>query len=343
MLENFFEALYLKVLVNIVHKRASTLVYIEMHSKKGVIERLQDEFETTTVDEAMLEFITAYTKESPYYYISVLDMSLLQGVLPTCSKNKLSYYADLSSAEYKCFDKKWTYYTAKSDLYEIEKVYKEIGVDFIFSPFIVLNNFFRDKISTGLALYALVQDSYLSIAVFHDGQLLYGEQLDMQTSSDTEDILLSNELEDITEELDLEGGIDLENVDVDEDNAVLDDLGDIEDLDALEDIDEFSDSKDVEEELLENEEALEEAVEPEEGSFNEDYQRFSLIQTSVAHFYKDERYESQFLENMYIADCVGVSRDLKRYLEEEMFLNVYIRKAEIDAEVCELAKQELDL
>ncbi len=341
MLAKFFEALYRKVLVNIVVKRASTVVYIELYSKKGAVDNVNAEFDTTKLDEKMLEFITSYTKESPYYYISILDMSSLQGALPTCSKNRLSYYYDLSNCEYKCYDGKWTYYTAKTELYEIEKVYKETGVDFIFSPFVVLAHFFKDKIDANLALYALVQDSFISIAVFENSQLLYAEHLDMETSNEVDDILLAHDMEDEELDLSMDSGIDLESVNVDEeDGSELDDFSDIEDLDSIEEIDEFDDSKDIEEELLESEDVLEEA---EEGSFNEDYQRFSLIQTSVAHFYKDERYESKFLENMYIADGVGVTNDLKKYLEEEMFLNVYIRRAEIDAEVCELAKKELGL
>ena len=345
MFAKIFEALYIKVLVNIVRKSTSTLVYIELHSKKGMIEHLHNEFDTTTLDEAMIEFITTYTKESPYYYISVLDSSSEQGAIPTCNKNKINYYTDLSDAEYKCFDGKWTYYTSKSDIYEIEEHYKAIGVDFIFSPFLIMHNFFQDKITKSVAIYALVQDGYISISVFNEGELLYAEHLDMQASTDTDEMMLTDGLDVSEEDLDLESGIDLENIDVEGDeNAILDDLSDIEDLDALEDIDEFSDAKDVEEELLENEEEiLKEAEEQEDGSFNEDYQRFSLIQTAISHFYKDARYESQFLENIYIADCVGVSRDLKKYLEEEMFLNVYIRKADIEAELCELAKQELGI
>ena len=340
MLAKIFEALYRKVFVNIVVKRASTDVYIEMYSQKGAVDNVHEEFDTTKPDEKMLEFISNYTKESPYYYISILDMSSLQGALPTCSKNRLPYYYDLSNCEYKCYNGKWTYYTAKAELYEIEKVYKEIGVDFIFSPFIVLANFFKDKIDDKLALYALVQDSFISIAVFEKGELLYAEHLDMETSNDVDDILLTNEMEDEELDLEMESGIDLENVDVADEGSELEDFSDIEDLDSIEEIDEFDDSKDVEEELLESDTVLEEA---DEGSFNEDYQRFSLIQTSIAHFYKDEHYKSKFLENMYIADGVNVTSDLKKYLEEEMFLNVYIRKTEIDAEVCELAKEELGL
>ncbi|QOP45128.1 hypothetical protein [Sulfurimonas paralvinellae] len=342
MLAKIFESLYRKVFVNIVVKRASTLVYIEMYSKKAAVDNVQAEFETIKPDENMLDYITNYTKESPYSYISVLDMSSLQGALPTCSKNKLSYYYDLSNCEYKCYNGKWTYYTAKPELYEIEKTYKEIGVDFIFSPFVVLANFFKDKIDGKLALYALVQDSFISIAVFENGKLLYAEHLDMQTSNDADDILLSHDIEEEELNLESDAGIDLEDIDVDDESSELEDFSDIEDLDSIEEIEEFDDSKDIEEELLESQDAIEESTE-EEGSFNEDYQRFSLIQTSIAHYYKDERYESAFLENMYIADGVGVTKDLKKYLEEEMFLNVYIRKTEIDAEVCELAKEELGL
>jgi hypothetical protein len=340
VLEKVFESLYYKVFVNIVQKRASTLVYVELYSKKGIVQNAHEEFDTLTPNESMIEFIENFTKESPYYYIAVLDMSHVQGALPTCDKNRLSYYEDLSGAEYKCYDKKWTYYTLKSELYEIEKTYKPFGVDFIFSPFTLLATFFKDKITQNLALYALVQDSFVSIAVFENSQLLFAEHLDLQTGDDAEDILLHETLDDDLD-MDLEDdGIDLENLDVEEHDENLEDFGDIEDLDSLEDIDEFSDNKDIEEELLESDTPLDESN---EGEFNEDYQRFSLIQTSIAHYYKDDRYESKFIENIYIADSIGVSSDLKRYLEEEMFLNVYIRQADITAEVCELTKEELGL
>ena len=340
MLDKFFEALYLKVFVNIVLKNSSTMVYIEMYSKKGAIDNIQMEFETTTLDEKMLEFITRYTKESPYYYIAMLDSSSLQGALPTCSKNRFSYYKDLSNYEYKCYDGKWTYYTSKTELYELEKRYELIGLDFIFSPFVILANYFQDKINSSLALYALVQEGFISIAVFKESQLLYAEHLDIASKGDADDILLSDQMADEEIDLDLDSGIDLESITIEDESSEIDNFSDIEDLDSIEEIDEFDDSKDIEEELLESDEILEEAG---NATFNEDYQRFSMIQSSIARFYKDERYESQFLENIYIADGVGVSSDLKKYLEEEMFLNVYIRHLEVDSEVCELLKEELGL
>jgi hypothetical protein len=124
------------------------------------------------------------------------------------------------------------------------------------------------------------------------------------------------------------------------DESELEDFANIEDLDAIEDIDEFSENKDIEEELMESTDALEEA---DDTKFNEDYQRFTLLQAAVGEFYKDERYESRFVENVYVADSVGVTKDFKKYLEEEMFFNVYIRRTDLALEVCELTKEELGL
>ena len=340
-MSKLLEPFYLKILVNIVVKNESTSVHIELCSKKGVIQELEKEFHTTALSTQMYDFINEQIKESPYFYISFLDTSLTQGALPTCEKEKLRDYYDLSVSKYKCFEKQWTFYTAKNDIYEIERKYKDIGVDMIFSPFVLLANFFADKIDKNLAMYVLVQESVLSVAVFENAKLLYAEHLDMVTSDEAEDILLNEDIEDDAG-LGLDENIDLEDISVDQsDIDSLDDLGDIEDLDAIEDIDEFSENKDVEEELSESDTALSEDKENE--AFNEDYQRFTLIQTAVAHFYKDDKYESKFIENVYMADGVGVTKDLKKYLEEEMFFNVYVRQTDLGAEVCELAKMELGL
>ncbi|MEN8304117.1 MAG: hypothetical protein ABFQ64_08595 [Campylobacterota bacterium] len=337
MLGKFFESLYLKVFVNIVVKNSTSDVYIELCSKNGVIDNVEDSFNTTKMSEDMLEFISSYTRESPFSYVSLLDMSESQGAIPTCSKNRLSYYHDVSASEYKCHDKKWTYYTSKSDLYDIERRYKDTGVDFVFSPFSVLANFFKDKVDSHHAMYILVQEGFVSIAVFDNSKLLFAQHLDMENIMESDDLLI----DDSDDILDVEDGIDLEDIDVVDSDEALEDFSDIEDLDSLEEIDEFSDHKDVEEEFYHKESS--ELADDEESGFNEDYQRFSLIQSSINRFYKDDKFDSKFIENVYIADSVGVSSDLKRYLEEEMFLSVYIRHLELGVEVSELAREEVGL
>ncbi len=339
MLDKFLESLYHKVFISIVVNQASTTIYMELCAKKKVLHSNEAVFETHKLTAEMIEFIKTYTSETPYYYISVLDMSSEQGAIPTCDRNRLAYFHDVSASEYKCHDARWTYYTSKTDLYNIEKIYKKIGVDFIFSPFSVIAHFFKDKIESHPAMYLLIQEDFISVTVFDNSKLLFAEHLDMQTRAEDDDLIAEN----IDEmELDLGTGIDLDDVDV-EDVDMIDDFSDIEDLDALEEIDEFSEHKDVEEEFYENQEPQEQSEEEEEENFNEDYQRFSLVKAALEHFYKDKKFESRFVEIVYIADGVGVSSDMKKYLEEEMFLTVYIRHIDISMEVCELTKLEFNL
>jgi len=339
MFGRFFESLYNKVFVNIVVDRSTSTVYIEMCSKDKVVDSYEEVFQTDSINTAMLDFISTYTSESPYHYISILDKSATQGAIPTCSKNKISYYKDVSTLEYKCFNKNWTYFTSQEELYSLERNYEKLGIDFIFSPFVLLALFFEDKINDHTAMYILIEDSYISLSVFENGKLLFSEHLDLEHTENDELLMYEDEGD---HDLDEDDGIDLEDIDAIDDLDSLDDFGDIEDLDSIEDIDEFAESKDIEEEF--NESVAEDDMPVNEADgFNEDYQRFSLIQSSVNGFYKDEKYDSVFIESVYIADGVGVSNDLKRYLEDEMFLSVYIRHIDLAEKVCELAKSEFSL
>ncbi|MEA3330333.1 MAG: hypothetical protein U9Q29_01390 [Campylobacterota bacterium] len=332
MLSKLFESLYLKVFVNIIVLRAKSVVYIETANKKGIVDSVEESFNTTSLNDSMCDFILSYTSESPFNYISILDKSLSQGAAPTCSSKEISTYCDTSSSKHLCYGDKWSFYTSKLSLHAIEKEYSKTGVDFVFSPFVVLARFFRDKIDINMAMFILVEDNFVTLSVFDNSVLLYAKHLDMQHYKDSSDLLMDDE-EEI--ELDIDDGIDLDSIEADD----LDDFGDIEDLDSLEDLDEFSDAKDLDEEF---QESLDETVQVKEvDGFNEDYQRYLLIQSSINDFYKSTKYKSQFIESTYIADGVGVSGDLKRYLEEEMFLNVYIRSMDLGAEICELAKAEL--
>lgn len=339
MLNTLCEILYNKVVVTIIVGRSKTTVYIEVINKQDILNVYEEVFETETLNNEVYEYITFFTNETPFFYVSVLDNSASQGAIPTCAKQETSYFYDLSASEHKCFNDKWIYYTAKSDLYELEKVYKKIGLDFVFSPFVVLAHFFKDKIDDHLAMFILIEDTAISLTVFQNSELLYGKYLEINLE-ETEELLMDDEN---IEEVDLDEddhSIDLDDINTIDDIDELDDFGDIADLDSIEEIDEFSESKDVEEELAEREYEEEFPLEVSD-ELNEDYQRFIRIQSSVNNFYKNEKYTSEFIENVYIADSIGLSLDLKKYLEEEMFLNVYIRHIDLAHEVCELTKAEL--
>jgi len=326
----YFEFLYNKVFVNIVSTRTTSTVYMEMINSKGVvISSVDKHFKTLELDSKMKDFIEQYTQETPFYYISTIDSSPLQWAtseVKNVNKDKNSLV--------RCYENSWSYNIANNSMEEIIERYKDIGLDFLFSPFSLLAYFFKEKIDGDLAMYVLVTEDYLTLTIFENSKLLYSKQI--ETESNNKDYELHHlELDLSTDEDEEDGFADIEDiVDIDEETEEsidLDDFGDIEDLDALEDIEEFSDDK-VEEKVKSDEKI---------SDFDTDYRRFTLLQESINNYYQDSKYKSDFIETIYIADSVGVSGDLKKYFEEELFLDVYVRQLDLAYEICDMAKMEL--
>jgi len=335
VLKKLFEALYHKVFVSIVITRSNTTVYIEHCDNKKVLQNFEKTFETTHLNHKMYDFIIPHVSESPFHYISMLDSSPLQGALPSCDPREMAIYADISTSKHVCYQDRWSYYTSMAELDALQKEYKELGLDFIFSPFAVLARIFKEKLDNNMSMIVLLEDNFLSLSIFHHSELLYAERMDMEHSDENDELSIddSDELD-----FDLDASIDLDEVSALDDLGELEDFGDIEDLDMIDDIDEFSESM---ESPKQQKQLFDDMPSSDEGGFNEDYQRFLLIKSSIHHFYNDDKYDSKFVEHVYIADCVGVSDDLKKYLEEEMFLNVVVRKIDLMQELCDMAKEEL--
>ncbi|MBD3799224.1 MAG: hypothetical protein IE883_04920 [Epsilonproteobacteria bacterium] len=139
-----------------------------------------------------------------------------------------------------------------------------------------------------------------------------------------------------------EKGIDLDEIESLDDLDIideLDELSDIEDLDTLEEIAEFSED----EPTLEEERSSKlspNGIKDEMERFGDDYLRFELIQKTLEAFYTSEQCRNRFVETVYIADGYGSGSELKHYLEEELFLNVLIRRIDLGDEVIALAMSE---
>jgi len=281
----------------------------------------------------MYEFIHQAISETPFYYISVLNNSINQGAIPLCDHKRAQEYADISLSKTICVNNSYMLYSSKYDIDNIKKSFKSFGVDFIFSPFTLLERIFKDKIDMSAQLYVLIHEEYLTLAVFQSATLLFGSfELVDDGATDTVFDDKSHETEEITFDLDEEeDGISIDNLDA------LDDLSDLEDLDTISDLDDFADET---VEIGEIESEVDD-VEPSLESFGADYYCFLIIQKRLQEYYEDSRYENKFIETIYIADGNDSSEDLKRYLEEELFLNVIIRKTTLNDELIALSKDEV--
>lgn len=343
------ESLYLKVYIGIVVSHNKSDVIIEMIKGTNTVKRSAKSFLTTEVNDDMRAFVSQAAAESPYFYIALLNHSKHQGAIPTCSTKKAVEYADISTAKTLCYKKRWMVYASKPDLDLYQKRYSDFGLDFIFSPYILLERFFSDKVEGAMALYVMVQEDILSLAIFEKNELLYASHFDVEESVE-ETLISDDEKSTISLDFNIEGegideGIHLDDIDAIDALEDIDDLSgfdDIEDLDTIDDIEEFAEVEEVAKPAEANLDELDTTGDPETmlESFNEDYQRFTLLQRALQQFYSETKVENAFIEHVYIADTVGVSEDLKRYLEEELFLSVVIREMDRSHALIELAKEE---
>jgi hypothetical protein len=353
LIEKFFHFIYNTAIINIIRFPETIEIYVEIIDQKEVKQNfnktfvLNDSYSTSLLEDYLKQFVN----ETPYYYIALYDNSMDQGAIPTCNKQKIPLYKDLSTAQYLCVDNKWICYTSKIDLEEELEILGSYKADFIFSPFLILYKFFADKIPSKIALYILIKEDAITLAVFKESQLLYGDHVNIAFAISHNDFTLDTEKEEdpLLEEA-ISESIDLDSIDLDDDLSLDDDLESLDDLDDLDDISDLDDANDLEEQLEEN---LEEATisNKEEDTTEEivnenatqDFQYFSIIQNSLARYYKEDIYESDFIENVYVADSVRVTNEFKKYLQEEMFFNVYIRSIELELELSQLTKEELGL
>ncbi|MCF6330529.1 MAG: hypothetical protein L3I99_03150 [Sulfurimonas sp.] len=320
--------LYTQIYINIISNAKETVVYTEELHHNGSSDNYEEVFNSTNKED-IYEYIQSIAKKSPVHYISILDNSPSYGAIPTCSQEDKKLHYNVSDFNNICTPNEWSYYTSKADLLELQGRYHKVGLDFVFSPFIILSNFFKDKIASDIAMYILINEDNLTLSIFENNKLLFALNLDMQNQDlDSSDELLMD-IDDEELNLDDLASIDLENIDVDDDIESINEFDDIEDLDTFDEMEEFS------QDMAEDENTLDE-----QSDFGVDYHRFSLIQSAVNNFYQDKQLESKFIEIVYIADSVGVNSELKKFLEEEMFLSVYIRKMDLTHELCELSKAE---
>lgn len=340
MLERFFQ----KIFIAIVAERQAHEVTVSGIKNGKVLFRQHKRFEDGEPSAALLSYIRKFTEESPLHYIALLNPEVNQGAMTGCSLKDVVEEGDGSGIKMVCRNKKWTIYASIHEVEALKKRYKGIGLDYIFSPFSVLEHFFADKIGGDFALYALAQKDSFSVAFFEKGNLEYAHHYSMHPSQmPMEEIPSGGFSLDMMDDEEEEKGIRLDDIETLDDLDIideLDNLSDIEDLDSLEEIAEFSeDIPTYEEESIRESQGGKELKEQMD-RFNDDYRRFELIQRTLARFYSGEHCHNRFVETVYIADAYGSGTELKRYLEEELFLSVLIRKIDLADEVISLAKME---
>lgn len=171
----FLESLLPKLFIALIPSGEGVSLYAEFR-KQG---SLRKRYEAELVEEhsELKRKVSELEKESAVSYIAYLETSASQGLLPNC---QAPADVELSSVETICVENRWGVYMSKDDLFSRQKMYKNIGLDFIFSPFSLLYCFFEETIQERDGLYLLLTEDFVCSAVFKDQTMLFGKQVMMQ-------------------------------------------------------------------------------------------------------------------------------------------------------------------
>ena len=283
-LKRMMEHFYLKVFIGIALTHAYTEISVVLMRGKSVHKQLKRKFEGTEPTEEMLEFIRDASEQSPLFYTALLCDVVEQGAIPTCSKQQVKRFLDVSDYEQLCHDNIWMTYVSKASLYQRLEMFKNIGLDFVFSPFSLLSLFYREKIEKEDALFILSDATSLALAVFVNGELRFAayDKVERQTRP-----LLP-----------------VEDSEIDELHAIFMDL--------------------------------------QEDDFDDTSVRFKSIEKRLQEYYHDERYASEFIEKIYLADSRISADGLTEMLEDQLFAAVELTKIDLAFETAKLASMEAE-
>jgi len=275
--------------------------------------------------EALTKEVTSYLlalqEEIEQTYVSLFLNSHGQGVVPECSKVAYEkFHIEYDNVKEICVDNRYSVYASNIDIKWAEKLFTDIGLDFIFSPFLMLDNL-RKKESRkreGIVLYMLAGNNSITIMIFEKNELLYGTFINIAKE---EDLLASDfgEEEDSEDELLDEIDLDLELEESDEISEILEEV-----------------NEDLQTSIQEEDDSIKLKL------FGQDLRLVKYFDASLREFYENDLYRSDFVTYVKIYDGAQLNPDIVSYLKEQLLVDIDVRPVDIADELIALTVQEVE-
>ncbi len=275
--------------------------------------------------EALTKEVTSYLlalqEEIEQTYVSLFLNSHGQGVVPECSKAAYEkFHIEYDNVKEICVDNRYSVYASNIDIKWAEKLFTDIGLDFIFSPFLMLDNL-RKKESRkreGIVLYMLAGNNSITIMIFEKNELLYGTFINIAKE---EDLLASDfgEEEDSEDELLDEIDLDLELEESDEISEILEEV-----------------NEDLQTSIQEEDDSIKLKL------FGQDLRLVKYFDASLREFYENDLYRSDFVTYVKIYDGAQLNPDIVSYLKEQLLVDIDVRPVAIADELIALTVQEVE-
>lgn len=295
----------------------SCKVYVKKIKNSKVIYRAKKSFDIKSKDELsseVINYLNALQQEHEQTYVALFLNTLGQGAIAGCSTGAYEKFGvDKKNIKSICIDKEFTIYASLIDIQWVDKIFQKVGLDFVFSPFLILNNFIKKEIiEDEVKLYILNTHNGLTIMIKQGKKLLYGSFFNIAK----EENLLHD---------------DFENVDTSSDINLEDEI--FEEFD--EDDSEFEEMQNLDDELEFDDEDLQSRLS------QKDARLVKYLDASLKEFYHGDLYDSAFISTVKIYDDAGMNGEVIRHIENELLLDTSAENINILDFVLEISEEEV--
>jgi len=324
------------VFVAIVSEKNQYVVRYIIVKNSDIIDKDEKGFpmgENKELSSEIKNFLTNLHKNYKFSYISYLLDSLGQGCIPSCSESEIEKYnIDKNNIITTCIEDKWMVYASKTDIKWTKTLFEGMDLDFIFSPYVTLYRFIDKQHLKKTILHFQYMENSITILIFDGEKIVFNaffkipykefsfeeEDDDDLKPESADDIIDGIEMEDIdSEESEFEGFVDVTRLDDD-------------DADTEEDI-LLSAKKSVESSTLEDLEL-----------YGREMIIFKYLHSAIEEYYKNDIYESEFLEDIIVYNDSNISNDIITMMENDLFLNVEIHNVDVKEEMINMSIEEVD-
>lgn len=311
--------LFKVVYVTVILEEKSCRVYSIIKKGDSVIDTIDKTFDikNSELSHDVIRHINKYQEKHKFVYIATILNSINQGSIKGVRRDDFRRFGiSFESVEKVIIDKNWAVYGFLEDIANIkDKFVKYTGLDFIFSPFVILKKIFENDFRSGRKkLYVLCQKSSVAISIFDGKQFLFGAYFSIGARDTFQVEASSKKKKDTSND-----HVDEELIFFEEDEDVI----------ALDD----SGAEKEEPQRPSNMASLEE--------FSEGVELHNFIKSSIEEFYKNDKYENDFIHDISIANACNLTDDVVKYIKDELMMNIEILKVDIAKATAKIIEEEV--
>ncbi len=267
----------------------------------------------------VIDYLNHLQEEIEQTYVALFLNSYGQGVVPLCEREAYEkFHIEYEHVKSICVGQKYSIYASNIDIKWAERLFEKVGLDFLFSPFLMVDNLRKKGArKDGVVLYMLSSRNSITIMIFEREELLYGTFINIAKE---EDLLNTDFSEDIEEDDELLDEIDLDM--------------ELEESDVISDILEAGGTE-TKSSVLEEEPTIKLKL------FGQDLRLVKYFDASLREFYENDLYKSNFVTYVQIFDSTDMNSDIITYLKEQLLVDIDVKKIDIEDELIALIMQEV--